>query len=67
MSEAALLTLSASAETVSVIAATASPTVLVPFVVWPFVVGVAGVDSVSSASKRSISFWALAIFCTWSA
>jgi len=63
MSAAALLTISASAETASVIAATASPTALVSFLACPFVVGVAGVES--SASKRSISFWALATFCSW--
>jgi hypothetical protein len=65
MSAAALLTFSASAEIASVIAVTVSPTVPASFLVWPFVVGVAGVESVPSASKRSISFWALAIFCTW--
>jgi hypothetical protein len=67
MSAAALLTFSASDETASLIAATVSPTVLGSFLVWPLVVGVAGVESVPSASRRSISFWALAMFCIWSA
>ena len=67
MSAAAFLAFSASAETASLIAATVSPTVPVSFLAGPFVVGVAGVESVPSASRRSISFWALAIFCIWSA
>jgi len=67
MSAALLLTFSVSAETASLIAATVSPTVLVSFLVWPLVVGVAGVESVPSASRRSISLWALAMFYIWSA
>jgi hypothetical protein len=48
--------------TFSISSAPVSPAVFVSFVVWPFVVGVGGDESVASASKRSISFRTFAIF-----
>jgi hypothetical protein len=62
MSDAAFLIFSASADTASPIDATVSVTVAITVLEFPLVVGVAGDELVSSASRRSISFWALATF-----